>query len=155
MDQENKLVYLNENKEFNNEFRYYHLNSLLQLGQYSQAIDELKRYESSEISLPSLRKTNDLLGFEMQYLIIDLHHLSNQFDLALDEIDALLSQKENIKEDYMNRFLYLKAHCIKHKGDNLPLADSILQRLSEKKVDSNYARQSALFTHGDSFVLGK
>ncbi|WP_349947245.1 hypothetical protein ABFV83_01815 [Lacrimispora sp. BS-2] len=146
LDQENKLVYLNENKEFNNEFRYYHLNSLLQLGQYSQAIDELKRYESSEISLPSLRKTNDLLGFEMQYLIIDLHHLSNQFDLALDEIDALLSQKENIKEDYMNRFLYLKAHCIKHKGDNLPLADSILQRLSEKKLTQTM-RVRVLYSH--------
>ena len=134
LDREYKLLYLYEKIEIYNEFRHYYLSSLLQLGQYSLAIEELDRYEHSEISLPSLHRSNELFGFEMQYLIIDLHHLSNQFELALGEIEAILSQDENLKEDYTDRLLYLKAHCLKHLGDNLYEADSILKKLSKKNL---------------------
>lgn len=136
LDKEHKLYALYNEPDLYNTFRYFYLCSLLQLGEYSIAIDALNDYEQSNISLPSLRTSDSPSGFEMQYLIIDLHHLSNQFTIALGEIETILSTK-NIKQENMYRLLYLKAHCLKHLGSQLQEADCILKELESKKLSES------------------
>lgn len=135
LDRRKELNALYNKPELYNAFRYFYLCSLLQLGEYSIAIDTLKCYEESDILLPSLR-TSDSAGFEMQYLFMDLHHLSNQFELALGEIDAVLANIE-IQPKNKHRLLYLKAHCFKHLGKQLQEADRILKELEKEEVSND------------------
>lgn len=136
LDRNNELNALYKKPEMYNVFRYYYLCSLLQLGEYSMAIDTLKCYEQSDISLPSLRASYSSAGFEMQFLIMDLHHLSNQFNLTLGEIDAVLTTID-IHSENKHRLLYLKAHCLKHLGKQLQEADYILKGLEKESVSNN------------------
>lgn len=134
LDQEGKLFSLYGNQELYDAFRYFYLSSLLQLGKYSLAIAALHNFERSNFPLPSLREAYTSAGFEMQYLIIDLHHLSNRFTLALGEVEAVLSQPLSIQREHQNRLLYLKAHCQKHLGSDLQEADYILEELEKRKI---------------------
>lgn len=138
LDQAGRLCALQADKNMYNAFRYYYLSSLLQLGEYAQAISALDRYERSSLQLPTLRESYNLSGFEMQYLIIDLHHLSNQFSIALGEIDAILSQSRSIHQEHKYRLLYLKAHCLKHLGRQLQEADCILTNLDLSVLSPNF-----------------
>ncbi len=156
LDQEGKLCALYGNQEAYNLFRYFYLGSLLQLGKYSIAITALRNYEHSNFPLPSLRDAYTPAGFEMQYLIIDLHHLSNKFTLALGEIEAVLSQPMSIQREHQNRLLYLKAHCQKHLGIDLQGADCILKELEKRKLSQNlrvkvlYSRMAIHLFWGDN-----
>lgn len=136
LDKNRELKALYNKPEVYNVFRYFYLCSLLQLGEYSLAIDTLKCYEQSNILLPSLRASDSSAGFEMQYLFIDLHHLSNQFELALGEIEAVLANI-NIQPENKYRLLYLKAHCLKHLGKQLQEADCILKGLEKEKIPND------------------
>lgn len=136
LDRNKELKALYNKQEVYNAFRYYYLCSLLQLGEYSMAIDTLKCYEQSDISLPSLRVSDSSAGFEMQYLFMDLHHLSNQFELALGEIDVVLTNID-IQPENKHRLLYLKAHCFKHLGRQLQEADYILKGLEKEEVSND------------------
>lgn len=138
LEQNGRLWALQTDYNLNNTFRYYYLSSLLQLGEYSQAISALERYERSSIPLPSLRECYNPSGFEMQFLIIDMHHLSNQFTLALGEIEAVLSNPLSIRLEHQHRLLYLKAHCLKHLGRQLQEADYILEKLEVKKLSPSF-----------------
>lgn len=138
LEQNNMLCALQDEQSLYNSFRYYYLSSLLQLGEYSQAISALDRYEHSSFYLPTLRECYSPAGFEMQYLIIDLHHLSNQFTIALGEIETALSQSLPIKQEHLNRLLYLKSHCLKHLGSQLQEADQILAHLESKELHSGF-----------------
>ena len=138
LEQNGRLCTLQTEESLYNTFRYYYLSSLLQLGEYSQAISALERYEHSSLHLPTLRECYNPSGFEMQYLIIDLHHLSNQFTLALGEIEAVLSQSIPIKQEHQCRLLYLKSHCLKHLGSQLQEADRILASLESKRLSPNF-----------------
>lgn len=133
LEQEENIPVFHENSDIYTAFRYYYLSSLLELGEYVLAIDKLKQYENSEQRLPSLRASYTESGFEMQYLIINLHHLSNQFVLALWEIETILSQITVIQPAHQNELLYLKAHCLKHIGNQLKEADNILKELAENE----------------------
>lgn len=93
LDDAGILFEFKSNLDLYNVFRFYYLGSLLQLGEYALAISTLQSYEDSNIPLPSLQRAFDESEFEFQYLIIDLHHLSNRFQLALGEIDSLLQEK--------------------------------------------------------------
>lgn len=136
LDKNKELNFLYNKPEFYNTFRYYYLFSLLQLGEYSMAIDTLKYYEQSKISLPSLRTSYSSAGFEMQFLIMDLHHLSNRFELALGEINAVLANID-LHPKNKHRLLYLKAHCLKHLGKQLQEADCILRELEKESVSND------------------
>lgn len=136
LDKNHELIALYNKPELYNAFRYYYLCSLLQLGEYSMAIDTLKCYEQSDILLPSLREIYSRTDFEMQFLIMDLHHLSNQFNLALGEIDVVLAGKD-IHSENKHRLLYLKAHCLKHLGKQLQEADYILKELEKERVSND------------------
>ena len=137
LEQDGRLCALQTEHSLYNTFRYYYLNSLLQLGEYSQAISALEKYERSSFHLPTLRECYNPSDFEMQYLIIDLHHLSNQFTIALGEIEAVLSQSLPIKQEHQHRLLYLKSHCLKHLGSQLQEADCILARLENKELSQS------------------
>ena len=156
LDQEEKLCALYGNHELYNLFRYFYLSSLLQLGKYSNAISALRNFEHSSFPLPSLRDAYTPAGFEMQYLIIDLHHLSNRFALALGEIEAILSQPISIQREHQNRLLYLKAHCQKHLGIDLQGADCILEELEKRKLSQDlrvkvlYSRMAIHLFWGDN-----
>lgn len=112
-----------------NYFRYLYLSSLLHLGKYSLAFSVLHRYENSVTPLPTLRDLGASANFEMNFLIIDLHHLSNQFELALGEIEVALASAYDLKTEQRNQLLYLKSHCLKHLGHQLDQADDILKTL--------------------------
>lgn len=156
LDHEEKLCALYGNRDLYNLFRYFYLSSLLQLGKYSIAITALNSFEHSSFPLPSLRDTYTSTGFEMQYLIIDLHHLSNNFTLALGEIEAILSQPISIQREHQNRLLYLKAHCQKHLGVDLQGVDCILKELEKRKLSQNlrvkvlYSRMAIHLFWGDN-----
>lgn len=134
IEQEENIPIFHENSDLYNAFRYFYLSSLLELGEYVLAIDKLNQYENSEKRLPSLRVSYTESGFEMQYLIINLHHLSNQFVLALGEMETILSQAKTIQPVHQNELLYLKAHCLKHIGNQLKEADNILKELTENEL---------------------
>lgn len=136
LEQEENIPIFHENYDLYNNFRYFYLSSLLELGEYVLAIDKLKQYENSEQNLPSLRTSYTASQFKMQYLIINLHHLSNQFVLALWEMETILSQATAIQLDHRSELLYLKAHCLKHVGSQLKEADNILKELEKNKLHS-------------------
>jgi len=138
LDEENQIRAFETIPDLYNKFRYFCLSSLLQLGEYSQAFTTLKRYENSQVMLPSLREAYTPSGFEMQYLIIDLHHLSNRFTLALGEIEAILSQNIPLAPEHSQQLLYLKAHCLKHLGNQLEEADQILKELEDATLPTNF-----------------
>lgn len=155
LEEDGRLCALQAEQGLYNTFQYYYLSSLLQLGEYAQAISTLARYERSSIKLPTLRECCTPSGFEMQYLIIDLHHLSNQFTMALGEIEAILSHSPSIKQEYLYRLLYLKSHCLKHLGSQLQEADCILASLAHKelpqhlKIKALYSRLAIHIFWGD------
>lgn len=134
LDQEVNISVFHKNLDLYNVFRYFYLSSLLELGEYVLAIEKLQQYEYSEHRLPSLRQSYTESGFEMQYLIINLHHLSNQFVLALAEMETIFSQTTAIQPAHQNELLYLKAHCLKHVGSQLKEADNILKGLEENNL---------------------
>ena len=134
LDDAGILFEFKSNLDLYNVFRFYYLGSLLQLGEYALAISTLQSYEDSNIPLPSLQRAFDESEFEFQYLIIDLHHLSNRFQLALGEIDSLLQEKDKLTENHLCYLLYLKAHCLKHLGNHLEEADYILAQMEHKKL---------------------
>lgn len=134
LDESGLLFEFKSSPELYNVFRFYYLSSLLQLGEYALAVSTLQSYENSNIRLPALQRAYDVSGFEFQYLIIDLHHLSNRFQLALGEIDVLLLREDKLREDHLWNLLYLKAHCLKHLGDQLEEADCILAEMEGKEL---------------------
>ena len=156
LDQDGMLCAFHNDIDLYNFFRFYHLSSLLQLGEYSLAISTLKLYEKSTISLPPLQHTYTQWEFDLQYLIIDLHHLSNQFRLALAEIEAILSQEERLSKGRQYKLLYLQAHCLKHLGNQLADADHILAYMQTMKLPNTlkikvlYSRLSIHMFWGDS-----
>ncbi|NBI84246.1 hypothetical protein D3Z48_19745 [Clostridiaceae bacterium] len=158
LDRENNLYALYDNQALYNLFRYFYLSSLLELGKYSIAITALHRFEHSSFLLPSLRHVYTPAEFKMQYLIINLHHLSNNFTLALEEIETILSQPVSIQREHQNKLLYLKAHCQKHLGTDLQGADCILAALEKRKLSESlrikvlYSRMAIhLFWGDDTF----
>lgn len=134
LEQQETIRIFHEDLDLYNTFRYLYLSSLLELGEYALAINMLKRYENSQQGMPSLRSCYTESGFQMQYLIINLHHLSNQFVLALWEMETILSQTVDLQLEHRNQLLYLKAHCLKHIGDQLKEADNILERLEKEQL---------------------
>ena len=155
LDDAGILFEFKSNLDLYNVFRFYYLGSLLQLGEYALAISTLQSYEDSNIPLPSLQRAFDESEFEFQYLIIDLHHLSNRFQLALGEIDSLLQEKDKLTENHLCYLLYLKAHCLKHLGNHLEEADYILAQMEHKKITPQPLCESLVFAADDSYVLGR
>lgn len=133
LEQEEIIPVFHENSDLYNTFRYFYLSSLLELGEYTLAINKLKQYENAEQRLPSLRTSYTESGFKMQYLIVNLHHLSNQFVTALWEMETILSQAKIMQPVHKDEILYLKAHCLKHVGNQLKEADNILRELEENE----------------------
>ena len=136
---------LKESHSNNQYFNYCYLNSLLQLGQYRRAYSELARLEEIDSALPTLRPTENMNAedFDMLFLIIDLHHLSNRFSFAISEIDAFLQHLPKVFKNQIQeaKLLYLKAHILKHQGSDLLLADNILRGLDKNTNIQNLELQ--------------
>lgn len=141
LGEEDRSHYLLIQEEDYYYFSYCYLSSLLQLGQYTRAYFEMLRLQNAGKLPPLSCEIISDDAFEIQYLLIDLHHLSNQFDTALEEIDCLLNVLpnafKNTEKEY--KLLYLKAHCLKHIGDDLKHADSILSYLQQNNLENELA----------------
>ena len=115
-------------------YRYYYLSWLLQLGKYPKAYEVYTCYEKSSNPLPTITKnTCGDFEFDLQYLIADLVHLSNNFNLAIDNALILLAKEQTIQQQCQCQ--YLIAHCLKHIGSDLSQADILFSDIQKKKKD--------------------
>ena len=118
--------YFTNNGKLYNEFRYYFLESLLQLGKYPDAYKAMGDYDNGFIPLPPITQCKTDIEFGMQFLIADLHHLCNRFTEAVDYAEILEKAASGTRQA---RCQYLRAHCMKHIGKNLFDADILLQSI--------------------------
>lgn len=117
--------FINKGKHYN-VFRYYFLESLLQLGKYPDAFNAMDEYDNGSIPMPPITQCKSDTEFSIQYLIADLHHLSNRFSDALSFAEII---EKAVTGTNKAKCQYLRAHCIKHIGEDLYNADTLLQSI--------------------------
>ncbi len=120
--------------------RYFYLKSLLELGLYNTARASIDSYDQQYQESISIGEISNVDEFEYQYMLIDLDHLTNQFENALACLIPLCQKAKTQKQIAQCR--YLQAHCIRHMGKNLDEAYNIFYNLAS---DDNY--------HDDKILL--
>lgn len=143
--------YLREDEECLLYLRYYYLRSLLELGLYDRAREIVDNYDSQF----NLLNMNNDIGFEYQYLLIDLDHLTNHLKNAVFFSHVLLEKASTAEQ--MAKCQYLYAHCLRHIGEDLDQAFSVFTDLANSadyrddkiRIRSIYSAASIKMFQGD------
>ena len=118
----------------------FYLKSLLEVGAYSKANDIIYNYDFTQYGREGIININSQNDFDIHYSIINLYHLTNQFDDAIMSCNLLLKKcrtKKNIID--VN---YLMAHCIRHIGDNYDEAVRIFNAIVADKTNLEISPKS-------------
>lgn len=113
--------------------RYFYLKSLLELGLYKTARASIDLYDRQYQEAISIGEISNAHEFEYQYMLIDLDHLTNQFEKAIACLIPLYKKAKT--QEQIAQCRYLQAHCMRHMGNNLEEAYDIFYNLAS---DDNY-----------------
>ncbi len=121
-----------DNQEYR-EFQFNYLNSILHLGHYPKAKEVLKYYYSNEYSI-DIKKyiySPDENELKKLFIIVNLEHLINNFEITVTEITKCLNNNNNLNNyiELKMEFMYLNAHCLKHIGEDLNYCEKLFNNL--------------------------
>lgn len=137
--------FLQKDRNFMKAKDLYYLQSLIKIGQY----DKAKKYSERNKDFwnrNGILGISDDIDFQYQYALIDLNHLTNHFRSAALYAD-ILAQKATNNGD-KDKCLYMKAHCMRHMGDNLPEAYNIFMSLGDSVDATHEIRIRSLYSAG-------
>lgn len=137
--------FLLKDKNFMRARDLYYIQSLIKIGQY----DKAQKYSDSNKDFGNRKGIlgiSDDIDFQYQYALIDLDHLTNHFREAALYADMLVKKATNNGD--RDKCLYMKAHCMRHMGDNLPEAYNIFMSLGDSVDVAHEIRIRSLYSAG-------
>lgn len=141
--QEGKINYaLRFDEEVWLTFWFYYFEALLTLGLYPEARTALDMLDTDNYMSQS--KVNSVLSFQVHFIMIDLDHLTNHFLEAIAAVELL--EQATSDANHRKKCLYLQAHCLKHLGEDLPLAESIFSQLATDSTNNLIDQSRALYS---------
>ncbi len=148
IDAGNKIDGINLNlmkeRAFRREFFFCFAKSLLAVGAYRQARGFITDKDiKNDMTYLTIGDYDDR-DFDYQYCIVDINHLTNHFDEAVDWSNILLNKAKT--EQQKHKCLYMQAHCMRHMGKDLPGALQIFNLLAYNKAASDEIRIRSLYS---------
>lgn len=107
--------------------------SLLEVGAYNKANDIVNNYDFTKYGRDGILNISSQNDFDIHYSVINLYHLTNRFEDAIMSCDLLLNKCKTKKE--IIDVKYLKAHCIRHIGNNFEEAIRIFKEIINNKTN--------------------
>ena len=129
---------IKENIDVYTLFHFCYFKALLETGSYKEARKALDRVNNMQPNILGILYCNTPLQFEVQYYMADLEHLTNNFLDAADYIEALELKTQNMEQKL--RCQYLRAHCLKHMGENLFEAENIFLNIASSTYNTDYQK---------------